>query len=139
MLFVVDFPTTPLLPSWKDAFQAHWWQKLSFSSPIFIPRIYLLLFISSGGIVMLLSSTNHLVLSRSCNFSFLIRLAGVSCFHSSSFILSSFPSSFSRNAAQIISILFLLYLILTGVSSKCFYFAKFKFYSFHFQSERCRN
>ena len=28
---------------------------------------------------MLLSSTNHLVLSRSCNFSFLIRLTGVSC------------------------------------------------------------
>ena len=41
---------------------------------------------------MLLSSTNHLVLWRSCNFSFLIRLAGVSCFHSSSLILSSFPS-----------------------------------------------
>ena len=31
------------------------------------------------------------------------------------FILSSFPSSFNRSAAQIISILFLLYLVLTGV------------------------
>ena len=34
------------------------------------------------------------------------------------FILSSFPSSFSRSAAQIISILFLLYLVLTGVFSR---------------------
>ena len=32
-----------------------------------IPTIYLL-FVRPGGIVMLLSSTNHLVLSRSCNF-----------------------------------------------------------------------
>ena len=55
-------------------------------------------FISTGGFVMLLSSTNHLVLSRSCNFSFLIRLAGVSCFHSSSLILSSFVSFLNRSA-----------------------------------------
>ena len=62
-----------------------------------IPTIYLL-FVRPGGIVMLLSSTNHLVLSRSCNFSFLIRLAGVSCFHSSSLILSSFVSLLNRSA-----------------------------------------
>ena len=62
-----------------------------------IPTIYLL-FVRPGGIVMLLSSTNHLVLSRSCNFSFLIRLAGVSCFHSSSLILSSFASFLNRSA-----------------------------------------
>ena len=46
----------------------------------------------------------------------LIQLTGVLChlFKFFSF-LSSFPS-FSRSAAQIISILFLLYLVLTGVS-----------------------
>ena len=49
---------------------------------------------------MLLSSTNHLVLSRSCNFSFLIRLAGVSCFHSSSLILSSFVSFLQPECCQ---------------------------------------
>ena len=65
-----------------------------FSSPFFSLQS----FISTGGIVILLSSTHHLVLSRSCNFSFLIRLAGVSCFHSSSLILSSFASFLNRRA-----------------------------------------
>ena len=44
---------------------------------------------------------------------------------SSSFHLIKFSFFFSQSAAQIISILFLLYLVLTGVSSKCFHFAKF--------------
>ena len=127
------------------------------------------------------------------NFSFFIRLAGVSCFHSSSLILSSFVSFLNRRAAEIFltpcAILSLVpeavccqfhrvsshlvkimfnsfhlqseccpnYIILipslscfnrsvvsiipllTGVSSKCFLFAKFIFYAFHFQPECCRN
>ena len=67
-----------------------------------IPTIHFL-FVRPGGIVMLLSSTNHLVLSRSCNFSFLVRLVGVSCFHSSSLILSSFVSFLNRSAVWNIS------------------------------------
>ena len=150
-----------------------------------IPTIYLL-FVRPKGIVMLLSSTNHLVLSRSCNFSFLIRLAGVSCFHSSSLILSSFVSFLNRSAVWNLSyplchsfisfggnvllisssilsscqdhVQFLPFTVgvlpklyhsysfsilfnrsvvsiiplLTGLSSKCFHFAKFIFYAFHF-------
>ena len=94
-------PTTSLLVSLLDfqqlqstlllkmLFQAHLRQKM-LCSPPFIPFHSL---ISSGGIVMLLSSTHHLVLSRS----------------------SSIPSIYNRSAIQIISFLFLLYLVLTGV------------------------
>ena len=60
----------------KDAFQAHLWRKLSFSSPFFIPMIYLLF--SFGGIVMLLSS---LIISN-CEdrvLFMLIHLTGVLC------------------------------------------------------------
>ena len=59
-------------------------------SPPFIPFHSLL---SCGGIVMLLSSTHLRVLSRSCLI----------------------PSIYSRSAVQIISFLFFLYLVLTGV------------------------
>ena len=59
-------------------------------------------FISSRGIVMLLSSTHHLVLSRSCSF-------------------IAYP--FKWRVVSIIP-------VLTGVSSKCFHFAKFIFLPF---------
>ena len=53
--FVVGFPTTPLYPSQKGAFQAHLWQKLAFSSPFGYSND-LSSILSSGGIVMLLFS-----------------------------------------------------------------------------------
>ena len=74
----------------KDAFQAHLWHKLAFSSS-FCYSNDLSSILSYGGIVMLLSS---LIISN-CQDRVLfviIHLTGVSCFHSSSLILSSFPS-----------------------------------------------
>ena len=61
--------------------------------------------------------THHLELLGSCSFlAYPFNRSVVSSLQVL-FILSSFPSSFSRSAAQIISILFLLYLVLTGVVS----------------------
>ena len=61
--------------------------------------------------------THHLELWGSCSFlAYPFNRSVVSSLQVL-FILSSFPSSFSRSAAQIISILFLLYLVLTGVVS----------------------
>src|SRR4051812_33828679 len=74
-------------------------------------------FFCSGGIVMLLSLTHHLVLPRSCFFRAYPFNRSVVSSLQVLFILSSFPSSFRRSAAQMISILFLLYLVLTGVVS----------------------
>ena len=137
---------------------------------------------------MLLSSTNHLVLSRSCNFPFLSVQPECRVFPSSSLILSSFISFLKRSAVGNLSYplchsfissggnvllisssilsscqdhvqflpftvgvlsklyhsYFILFLscfnrsvvaiipLLIRVSSKCFLFAKFIFYPFHF-------
>ena len=79
--FVVVNPATPFSISCKRA--------LSRSSfPPFIPFHY---FISSGGIVMLCSSPITSFCQVHVLF-LLIHLTGVSCFHSSSLISSSFPS-----------------------------------------------
>ena len=61
--------------------------------------------------------THHLELWGSCSFHAYPFNRSVVSSLQVLFILSSFPSSFSRSAAQIISILFLLYLVLTGVVS----------------------
>ena len=61
--------------------------------------------------------THHLELWGSCSFHAYPFNRSVVTSLQVLFILSSFPSSFSRSAAQIISILFLLYLVLTGVVS----------------------
>ena len=81
-------------------FQALLWQKLSFSSPFFN-------YLSSGGIVMLLSSTHLLVLSRSCYFlAYPFNQSAVSSFQVL-FILSSLASLFNRSVVRICSSLFL--------------------------------
>ena len=74
----------------KDAFQTHLWQKLAFSSP-FCYSNDLSSIISFGGIVTLLFSLTISIREDRVLF-LLIHLTGVSCFHSSSLILSSFPS-----------------------------------------------
>ena len=61
--------------------------------------------------------THHLVLWGSCSFHAYPFNRSVVSSLQVIFILSSFPSSFSQSAAQMISILFLLYLVLTGVVS----------------------
>ena len=73
---------------------------------------------------MLLSSTNHLVLSRSCNFSFLIRLTGVlsEIFLSHCAILSIVPEAVCCQFHQVSS-----------------HLVKIMFNSFHLQSECCPN
>ena len=76
----------------------------------FIPTI-LLLFFCSGGIVMLLSSL-------------------IILFCQDHVLFLAYP--FNRSVVSIIP-------HLTGVSSKCFHFAKFMFYSFHVQPECCPN
>ena len=109
-----------------------------------IPTIYLL-FIRPGGIVTLLSSTNHLVLSRSCNFSFLIRLTGVSCplfkFFSSCQVLPPFSTG-------VLSEIFLTPCAILSIVSEAVccsfhqvssHLVKFMFNSFHLQSECCPN
>ena len=134
---------------------------------------YLTIMLCFRRLVMLLSSTNHLVLSRSCNFSFLIRLTGVlsEIFLTPCAILSLVPEVmccwFHLVSSHLVKIMFnsfhlqleccpnyiilipslscfnqsvvSIIPLLTGVSSKCFHFAKFKFYSFHFRLERYRN
>ena len=94
----------------KGAFQAHLWQKLAFSPP-FCYSNDLSSILSPGGIVMLLFSLIILF----CQDHVL--------FHAYQFNWS------------VVSIIPLL----TGVSSKCFHFAKFKSYSFHVQPECCPN
>ena len=74
----------------KDAFQTHLWQKLAFSSP-FCYSNDISSIISFGGIVTLLFSLTISIREDRVLF-LLIHLTGVSCFHSSSLILSSFPS-----------------------------------------------
>ena len=76
----------------------------------FIPTIQLLFF-HSGGIVMLLSSP-------------------ITLFCQDHVLFLAYP--FNRSVVSIIP-------HLTGVSSKCFHFAKFMFYSFHVQPECCPN
>ena len=95
-----------------------------FSSPFFSLHS----FICSEGIVMLLSSTHHLVLSRSCPIPSIYRRSAVQII---SFLFPSL-SCFNRSVVSIIP-------LPTGLSSKCFHFSKFIFYSIHFQSEYCRN
>ena len=76
-----------------------------------------LLFFRSGGIVMLLSATHLLVLSGSCSFRpYPFNRSVVPAFRIFP-ILPSFASLLRRSAAQIISFLILLYLVLTGVVS----------------------
>ena len=61
--------------------------------------------------------THHLELWGSCSFHAYPFNRSVVSSLQVLFILSSFPSSFTQSVAQIISILFLLYLVLTGVIS----------------------
>ena len=80
----------------EGALQAHLWHKWAFSSTLYYSN-ELSSILSSSGIVMLLSS---LIISicEDCVLFFLIHLTGVSCFHSSSLILSSFASLLNRRA-----------------------------------------
>ena len=80
----------------KDAFQTHLWQKLAFSSP-FCYSNHISSIISFGGIVTLLFSLTISIREDRVLF-LLIHLTRVSCFHSSSLILSSFPSFLKRSA-----------------------------------------
>ena len=66
--------------------------------------------------------THHLKLWGSCSFHAYPFNQSVVSSLQVLFILSSSPSSFSRSAAQIMSFLFLLYLILTGVMCLSFLF-----------------
>src|SRR4051812_27944691 len=74
----------------------------------FITMIYLPFF-CSGGIVMLLSSTHHLVLPRSCFFRAYPFNRSVVSSLQVLFILSSLASLFNQSAARISSSLFLVY------------------------------
>ena len=71
------FPTTPLWPSWKGAFQDHLWQKLAFSSPFLYSNDLSSIF-SFGGMVMLLSSLIISICEDHVLF-MLIHLTGVLC------------------------------------------------------------
>ena len=122
----------------KDAFQTHLWQKLAFSSP-FCYSIDLSSILSSRGIVMLLfyliipNCEDHVLFM-------LIHLTGVSCFHSSSLILSSFASFLNRRAVwNLFTPCAILSIVLEVVSSSILSSCKFMFYSFHVQTECCPN
>lgn len=91
------FPTNSVLTFLEGYFPSSFVAEVGIFFSILISRIYLLLFISSGGIVMLLSSLIFSVCEDRVFF-VLIHLTGVSCFHSSSLILSSFVSFLNRSA-----------------------------------------
>ena len=84
-------------------------------------------FNSSGGRVLLISSS--ILSSCQDHVQFLPFTVGVlpKLHHSYSFYIL-----FNRSVLSIIP-------LLTGVSSKCYNFAKFIFYALHFQPECCRN
>ena len=104
-------------------FQAHLRYKMLFSPPFFWFHSY----ICSGGIVLLISSS--IIQSSQVHVQFLPITVGLL---SKLYILFPSLSCFNRSVVFIIP-------LLTGVSSKCFRFAKFIFHAFHFQPECCRN
>ena len=111
------FPNNSVITFLEGCFPSSFMAEVVIFFSIVYSRIYLLLFISSGGIVRLLPSPIT-SFCEDCVLFMLIHLTGVLC-HLLNFFSSYqvFPSSFSRSAAQIISTLFLLYLVLTGVVS----------------------
>ena len=100
----------------KDAFPRSFVAEVGifFSILLFQWSIFYSFFRRHGDVALF---THHLELWGSCSFHAYPFNRSVVSSLQVLFILSSFPSSFSRSAAQIISILFLLYLVLTGVVS----------------------
>ena len=109
---------------------------LVFQQLRFSPFFSLHSFISTGGIVILLSSNHLLVLSRSSSFlAYPFNRSVVSSLQFL-FILSSFPSLFYRSAVQILSFLFLGYLIIPRWS---YSFCSWSSYFHVFQHSSSRN
>ena len=101
-------------PSWKGAFQAHLWQKLSFSSPSLYPNnlASILSFWRHCDVALF---THHLELWGPCSFrAYPFNRSVMSSFQVLP-ILSSFASLFYRSAACILSFSFLAYSVSTRV------------------------
>ena len=80
-----------------------------------IAVLFILFFVRSGGIVILLSSSHHLVLPSSCYFlAYPFKRCVVFSFQVLS-ILSSLASLFNQSAIRICSSLFLVHIVSTGV------------------------
>ena len=114
--FVVGFPTTPFNSSLQGCFPSSFVTEVGifFFILLFQWSIFYSFFQRHCDVALF---THHLELWGSCSFHAYPFNRSVVSSLQVLFILSSFPSSFSRSAALIISILFLLYLVLTGVVS----------------------